>query len=92
MLERGEIGFTLADALLAEYDRRVQNETLYGFLPSLTLIVKKNEPKVKRSKNQSIEEVVMQRYPMFVLICLTAPSYAFGQLKLLNRSRVQPKS
>jgi len=41
MLERGEIWFILADALLAEYDRRVQNETLYGFLPSITFIVKK---------------------------------------------------
>ena len=41
MLERNEIGSTLADALLAEYDRRVQNETLYGFLPFFTFIVTK---------------------------------------------------
>ena len=41
MVERNEIGGPLADALVAEYDRRVKNETLYGFLPFFTFIVKK---------------------------------------------------
>lgn len=40
MVERNEIGGALADALVAEYDRRVKNETLYGFLPFFTFIVK----------------------------------------------------
>ena len=41
MVERREIGAGLADALIAEYDRRVQNNTLHGFLPLLTFIAKK---------------------------------------------------
>ena len=41
MLERNEIGSILADALIVEYDRRVQNETLYGFLPFFTFIITK---------------------------------------------------
>ena len=56
MLERGEIGFTLADALLAEYDRRVQNETLYGFLPSLTFIVKKMNQRLTGTKTNQLKK------------------------------------
>ena len=41
MFERNEIGPGLADALVAEYDRRVHNETLYGFLPFFTFILGK---------------------------------------------------
>ena len=41
MVERREIGAGLADALIAEYDRRVQNSTFYGFLPFFTFIAKK---------------------------------------------------
>ncbi len=33
MVERGLIGQPLADALVAEYDRRAANGTLYGFVP-----------------------------------------------------------
>ena len=41
MLERNEIGNELADALVTEYDRRVQKETLYGFMPFFTFIASK---------------------------------------------------
>ena len=41
MVERNEIGAGLANALVAEYDRRVQNDTLYGFLPFFTFIAEK---------------------------------------------------
>ncbi|MGC1495624.1 MAG: methyltransferase domain-containing protein [Sulfitobacter sp.] len=33
MVERGLIGQGLADALVAEYDRRIENGTFYGFVP-----------------------------------------------------------
>lgn len=38
MVERGQIGQDLADALLAEHDRRLREGTLYGFQPFATLI------------------------------------------------------
>ena len=41
MLHRNEIGTTLADAFVAEYDRRVQNQTLYGFIPFFTFVARK---------------------------------------------------
>ena len=41
MVERSEIGAGLSNALVAEYDRRVQNKTLYGFLPFFTFIAEK---------------------------------------------------
>ncbi|MGJ5618869.1 class I SAM-dependent methyltransferase [Sulfitobacter sp. MF3-043] len=33
MVEQGLIGKELADALIAEYDRRIENGSLYGFVP-----------------------------------------------------------
>lgn len=41
MVERGLIGQVLADALVAEYDRRVANQTLYGFVPFAIAIAQK---------------------------------------------------
>ena len=41
MVERGVIGRPLADALLAEHDRRLAEGSLYGFLPFVTLVARK---------------------------------------------------
>ncbi|MGB3245765.1 MAG: methyltransferase domain-containing protein [Sulfitobacter sp.] len=41
MVERGVIGQGLADALVAEYDRRIDNNTLYGFVPFAIAIARK---------------------------------------------------
>ncbi len=41
MVERGVIGRPLADALLAEHDRRLAEGSLYGFLPFVTLMARK---------------------------------------------------
>ena len=41
MLQRNEIGMALADELIAKYDRRVQNQTLCGFIPFFTFIASK---------------------------------------------------
>jgi arsenite methyltransferase len=42
MLDRGEIGQPLADALVSEYERRKMAGTLYGHLPFATLIATKD--------------------------------------------------
>lgn len=41
MQDRGEIGEVLAEALVAEHDRRVEKRSLYGFLPFATCIARK---------------------------------------------------
>ena len=41
MVERGEIGAALAEALLAEHDRRVAAGTLYGYQPFVTAVARK---------------------------------------------------
>ena len=41
MVERGLIGQELADALVVEYDRRVANNSLYGFVPFAIAIARK---------------------------------------------------
>ena len=41
MVERGLIGQVLADALVAEYDRRIANNTFYGFVPFAIVIAQK---------------------------------------------------
>ena len=41
MVEAGEIGQPLADALLAEYDRRRDAGTLYGYQAFVTLVATK---------------------------------------------------
>jgi hypothetical protein len=42
MVERGDIGQPLADALVGEYERRKAAGTLYGHLPFATLIATKS--------------------------------------------------
>ena len=42
MVERGLIGQQLADALVAEYDRRIENNSLYGFMPFAIAIARKS--------------------------------------------------
>lgn len=41
MVERGLIGQQLADALIAEYDRRIENGSLYGFVPFAIAIARR---------------------------------------------------
>jgi arsenite methyltransferase len=41
MVERGLIGQPLADALVAEYHRRIEAGTLYGFIPFAVLIARR---------------------------------------------------
>ena len=45
MCERGDIGKELADALVAEHDRRAENESLYGYQAFATAVARKPEKK-----------------------------------------------
>jgi hypothetical protein len=41
MVESNDISSALGEALVAEYDHRVKEQKLYGFLPFFTFISKK---------------------------------------------------